>query len=125
MVQRTSGTPSVPGTDGGPEQAPEPSPQAVPQAEPRAEPRRGLIERLMRRNRLLTEREAELRAREAELLDRMSTALERFGPEAADSDDLRHFREAREALAGLFLLVIAGEFNSGKNSFINALLGEK
>jgi small GTP-binding protein len=28
-------------------------------------------------------------------------------------------------LAGLFLLVVAGEFNSGKSSFINALLGER
>jgi len=89
------------------------------------QPRRSLLGRLMRRNRLLTDREAELRAREAELLDRMSVALERFGPEAQQSDDLRHFREAREALSGLFLLVIAGEFNSGKSSFINALLGER
>ncbi|HYH82590.1 MAG TPA: dynamin family protein, partial [Longimicrobium sp.] len=90
------------------------------------QPRRGgLLGRLMRRNRLLTDREAELRAREAELLDRMAVALERFGPDTAQSDDLRHFREAREALSGLFLLVIAGEFNSGKSSFINALLGER
>ena len=39
--------------------------------------------------------------------------------------DLQRFREATEQLAGLFLLVIAGEFNSGKSSFINALLGER
>ena len=39
--------------------------------------------------------------------------------------DLQRFREAREQLSGLFLLVIAGEFNSGKSSFINALLGER
>ena len=109
----TEGTPGTPA----------PSPDAGAVAKP--EPRRGLIGRLMRRNRLLTDREAELRAREAELLDRMATALERFGPEAGEGDDLRHFREAREALAGLFLLVIAGEFNSGKSSFINALLGER
>jgi small GTP-binding protein len=93
-------------------------------AAPPAPPRRGLMGRLLRRNRLLSDREAELRARESELLDRLATALERFGPEAA-ADDMRHFRQAREALAGLFLLVIAGEFNSGKSSFINALLGEK
>jgi small GTP-binding protein len=82
------------------------------------------IGKLFRRNRILGEREAELRARERELLDRLATALQRFGPDV-DADDLRHFEQAREALSGLFLLVIAGEFNSGKSSFINALLGER
>jgi small GTP-binding protein len=112
MIQRTSGTPYVGGGDA----------SDAPQQQPGG--RRGLIGRLMRRNRLLSDQEADLRAREAELLDRLNTALERFGPDA-DADDLRHFREAREALAGLFLLVIAGEFNSGKSSFINALIGER
>ncbi|HEX5726242.1 MAG TPA: dynamin family protein [Longimicrobiaceae bacterium] len=83
-----------------------------------------VIGRLLRRNRILGEREAELRARERDLLDRLATALERFGPDIS-ADDLRHFRQAREQLEGLFLLVIAGEFNSGKSSFINALLGER
>jgi small GTP-binding protein len=82
------------------------------------------IGKLFKRNRILGDREAELRARERELLDRLATALERFGPDV-DPDDLRHFQQAREALTGLFLLVIAGEFNSGKSSFINALLGER
>ena len=79
---------------------------------------------LRRRNRLLGERELELRARERELLERLATALARFGTDV-DADDLRHFNQAREALSSFFLLVIAGEFNSGKSSFINALLGEK
>ena len=79
---------------------------------------------LRRRNRLLGERELELRARERELLERLAKALGRFGTDV-DADDLRHFNEAREALSSFFLLVIAGEFNSGKSSFINALLGEK
>jgi small GTP-binding protein len=83
-----------------------------------------VIGRLLRRNRILGERESELRAREIELLDRLARALERFGPDVVE-DDIRHFRQAREQLAGLFLLVIAGEFNSGKSSFINALLGER
>jgi GTP-binding protein EngB required for normal cell division len=83
-----------------------------------------VIGKLLRRNRILGDREAELRARERELLDRLAAALERFGSEI-NEEDLRHFREAREQLAGLFLLVIAGEFNSGKSSFINALLGER
>ncbi|MBW3571354.1 MAG: dynamin family protein [Gemmatimonadetes bacterium] len=83
-----------------------------------------VIGKLLRRNRILGDREAELRARELELLNRLGTALERFGADV-DADDLRHFNEAREQLNGLFLLVIAGEFNSGKSSFINALLGER
>lgn len=82
------------------------------------------IGKLFRRKSILGEREAELRARERELLDRLAAALQRFGPDV-DADDMRHFDEARESLAGLFLLVIAGEFNSGKSSFINALLGER
>jgi small GTP-binding protein len=83
-----------------------------------------VIGRLLRRRTILSEREQEIRAREQELLDRLAGALDRFGPDAAP-DDLRRFREAREQLSGLFLLVIVGEFNSGKSSFINALLGER
>jgi small GTP-binding protein len=82
------------------------------------------IGKLLRRNRILGDRESELRARERELLDRLEGALGRFGHDV-DEDDLRHFREASEQLEGLFLLVIAGEFNSGKSSFINALVGER
>jgi small GTP-binding protein len=83
-----------------------------------------VIGRLLARRAILSEREQDLRAREQELLDRLAAALERFGSDV-DADDLRRFREAREQLAGLFLLVVAGEFNSGKSSFINALLGER
>jgi small GTP-binding protein len=84
----------------------------------------GVLGRLTGRKQILSEREQELRAREQELLDRLGTALERFGPDIAP-EELKRFREARAQLTGLFLLVIAGEFNSGKSSFINALLGEK
>src|SRR6476661_4785789 len=140
MSQRSGDTPAIPDAMEEPGEAPrpdEPRPAQAPGGQalapaagqavtaPAAQPRRSLLGRLMRRNRLLTDREAELRAREAELLDRMSVALERFGPEAAQSDDMRHFREARESLSGLFLLVIAGAFNSGKSRLINALLGER
>jgi small GTP-binding protein len=83
-----------------------------------------VIGRLLGRRAILSDREQELRAREQELLDRLAAALERFGADV-DPEDLRRFREAREQLAGLFLLVVAGEFNSGKSSFINALLGER
>jgi small GTP-binding protein len=83
-----------------------------------------VIGKLLRRNRILGEREAELRARERELLDRLGNAFARFGADV-DPEDVKHFNQAREQLDGLFLLVIAGEFNSGKSSFINALLGER
>ena len=83
-----------------------------------------MIGRLLGRRPILSEREQDLRAREQELLERLATALGRFGSDV-DPDDLRRFREARDQLTGLFLLVVAGEFNSGKSSFINALLGER
>ncbi|HEX2638247.1 MAG TPA: dynamin family protein [Gemmatimonadales bacterium] len=83
-----------------------------------------MIGRLLGRRAILSEREQDLRAREHELLDRLAGALERFGTDV-DADDLRRFQEARDQLEGLFLLVVAGEFNSGKSSFINALLGER
>ena len=83
-----------------------------------------MIGRLLRRRSFLSDREQDLRAREQELLERLARALEAFGPDV-EAGDLQRFREATEQLAGLFLLVIAGEFNSGKSSFINALLGER
>jgi GTP-binding protein EngB required for normal cell division len=85
---------------------------------------RTVIGKLLARKGILSKREQELRVREQELLQRLATALERFGTDVAP-DDLRRFNEAREQLTGLFLLVVAGEFNSGKSSFINALLGER
>ena len=83
-----------------------------------------MIGRLLRRRSFLSDREQDLRAREQELLGRLARALEAFGPDVQPTD-LQRFREATDQLAGLFLLVIAGEFNSGKSSFINALLGER
>jgi len=83
-----------------------------------------VIGRLLRRRSFLSDREQDLRAREQELLGRLARALEAFGPDV-EPTDLQRFREATDQLAGLFLLVIAGEFNSGKSSFINALLGER
>jgi GTP-binding protein EngB required for normal cell division len=83
-----------------------------------------VIGKLLARKGILSRREQELRAREQELLQRLASALERFGTDVAP-DDLRRFQEARDQLDGLFLLVVAGEFNSGKSSFINALLGER
>jgi len=83
-----------------------------------------VIGRLLGRRPILSEREQDLRSREQELLERLATALARFGGDV-EPEDLRRFREARDQLTGLFLLVVAGEFNAGKSSFINALLGER
>lgn len=80
--------------------------------------------RIFGRKGILSDREQELRAREQELLERLAGAVESF-ESALAATDLRRLREAREQLDGLFLLVVAGEFNSGKSSFINALLGEQ
>jgi small GTP-binding protein len=42
----------------------------------------------------------------------------------AEPADLEHLRRALQQLDDLFLLVVVGEFNSGKSALINALLGE-
>jgi small GTP-binding protein len=83
-----------------------------------------VVGKLLGRKGVLSKREQELRAREQELLERLSHALEAFRPDV-EGEDLRHFQHARAQLDQLFLLVVAGEFNSGKSSFINALLGER
>src|SRR6185312_13869978 len=99
---------------------PEDQPRPLSNSDQRAQ----VIGKLLARRGILSKREHEIRVREQELLQRLATALERFGSDVAP-EDLRRFEEAREQLSGLFLLVIAGEFNSGKSSFINALLGQR
>ncbi len=43
----------------------------------------------------------------------------------ADARSVSDVRTAVDDLDGLFLLVVAGEFNAGKSSLVNALLGER
>lgn len=43
----------------------------------------------------------------------------------AKSDDRAELKTALSDLEGLFLLVVCGEYNAGKSTFLNALLGEK
>jgi small GTP-binding protein len=83
-----------------------------------------VIGKLLGRRGILSDREQELRAREQDLLQRLREALEAFQPDV-EAEDLRHLEQASAQLEELFLLVVAGEFNSGKSSFINALLGEQ
>jgi small GTP-binding protein len=73
---------------------------------------------------MLSRRDEELRARALALLTRAET-ISRALPDADRSeDDTRLLRQARAQLEALFLLVIVGEFNSGKSAVINALVGE-
>ncbi len=70
---------------------------------------------------ILDERWRRITDRERALLDRLAGFLEDFG---SPSDDVSLVRQKLVDLEELFLLVIVGEFNSGKSAFINALLGE-
>ncbi|HJQ29902.1 MAG TPA: dynamin family protein, partial [Rubrobacter sp.] len=69
---------------------------------------------------ILDERREALVERERDLLERLVAFLKDFG---APSDDTDLVRRALSDLEELFLLVIVGEFNSGKSAFVNALLG--
>jgi small GTP-binding protein len=82
-----------------------------------------VLGKLRGRGGILSRREQELRDREIELLERLDRALRPF--EDTVGEDLQHLERARAQLDQLFLLVVAGEFNSGKSSFINALIGER
>jgi GTP-binding protein EngB required for normal cell division len=77
---------------------------------------------LLKRKRLLTERQEALVVELRGTLNQLIATLENFGSDVKASD-MRALRDAVEHLDELFLLVIVGEFNSGKSTFINALLG--
>lgn len=66
---------------------------------------------------------AALREAEIKLLNDIATALAELGESAAD--DRRRLVDVSTDLRTLFFLVVViGEFNAGKSSFVNALLGE-
>src|SRR5512143_56020 len=66
---------------------------------------------------------AELREREIRLLH---DAADHIGKLSANGDsDRKRLKEAADDLREMFLMVtIIGEFNAGKSTFVNALLGE-
>src|ERR671917_647134 len=70
--------------------------------------------------RILDDRREALVERERALFERFIGFLKDFG---APSEDVDLVRRALSDLEDLFLLVIVGEFNSGKSAFINAMLG--
>ena len=72
--------------------------------------------------RVLTSDYQALLAEERDCLTRLQRALARLDCGAADQDALA---QSIRRLDELFLIVVVGEFNSGKSSFINALVGRK
>lgn len=64
----------------------------------------------------------DLLARERRVITDLQVVLARFDAEAEHISDIR---TALEDLEGLFMLVVAGEFNAGKSSLLNALLGAR
>ena len=70
---------------------------------------------------LKKEQEALLKE-ERRIMSDLQTALVKFDIESEDGESLRN---SIQHLDELFLLVVVGEFNSGKSAVVNALLGQK
>ncbi|MGB0384679.1 MAG: dynamin family protein [Ardenticatenaceae bacterium] len=73
-------------------------------------------------NPILNRKQTDILKEERSLIQRLLALL--AGWEAQEKD-IERLQQALEQLDELFLLVIVGEFNSGKSSLINALLGER
>ncbi len=71
--------------------------------------------------RILKQNQEDLLTLERNLLNDLQMALVSFGASKADLETLG---QSIRQIDDLFLLVIVGEFNAGKSSFINALLGD-
>ena len=71
---------------------------------------------------ILSEQQSELLTAELAALERLNAILMAYPATDEDQDALS---DAAEQLTSLFLLVVVGEFNSGKSAFLNALVGAK
>jgi small GTP-binding protein len=71
---------------------------------------------------ILTRKQAEILRDEKAALERLQLALAGF---EVTPEDQKTLQKSLHQLDELFLLVIVGEFNSGKSAFINALLGDR
>src|SRR5438477_4611769 len=69
---------------------------------------------------ILTDPQIEIRDAERVALQELREAIRPLEP---SDDDVGALKQAEDDLEELFLLVVVGEFNSGKSSLINALLG--
>jgi small GTP-binding protein len=67
---------------------------------------------------------AQLREREVKLLFDLAEQLREFGDEA-QNDKERVLENAADLRDMFFLVVIVGEFNAGKSTFVNALVGDE
>src|SRR5262245_25480650 len=72
--------------------------------------------------RILSPAEEEVLREERRILNELRASLLRFG---ASDENLAPLERSIEQLDELSLLVVVGEFNSGKSAFINALAGQK
>jgi small GTP-binding protein len=72
--------------------------------------------------RILTDAQENLLKDSRNLLNDLRASLIQFG---AAPEDYETLADSIRQLDELFLLVVVGEFNSGKSAFINALLGQK
>ena len=72
--------------------------------------------------RILNGNQEELLNEERRSLNELLVTLVKF---EATPDDVKTLTESISQLDELFLLVVVGEFNSGKSAFINALIGQK
>jgi small GTP-binding protein len=71
---------------------------------------------------ILSHKQSQILKDEKAALERLQLALAGF---EVTPEDQRTLQRSLQQLDELFLLVIVGEFNSGKSAFINALLGER
>jgi ribosome biogenesis GTPase A len=78
--------------------------------------------RLLNTTTVLDDQYQDFLRQEKSLLWDLHNVLLKTGPREAE---ITHLQDILEQLDELFLLVIVGEFNSGKSAFINALLGKK
>ena len=69
---------------------------------------------------ILNQEQQELLRHTRDVLGQLRDAL---GKSSASDEDREALADSIRQLDELFLLVIAGEFNSGKSTFINALVG--
>jgi len=84
---------------------------------------RGLYTRLtMTLGPLLSDAQQQVLVAERALLNELRTSLAQSG---ADDEAVAELGRSIAQLDELFLLVVVGEFNSGKSAFINALLGRQ
>jgi small GTP-binding protein len=72
--------------------------------------------------RILNEQQEAVLREERRYLNDLQVQLEKFGISA---DDRERLQKSVRQIDDLFMLVVVGEFNSGKSSLINALLGDR